>query len=74
MKPEWDKLIRIKLSGGPLDGETRDVGAHVTVFETVVHTNPEPDTEPKAFAAGHIKTVLYHRTDRIEDGAVVFQV
>lgn len=74
IKPEWDNIIRIKLRGGPLDGQTREVGAHVQVFETVVHTNPEPDMEPKAFAAGNIKTVLYRRTDRVEDGAIVFQV
>jgi len=72
IKTEWNTLIRIKLSGGPLDGETREVGAHVAVFEAVVD-NAELDMEPKAFASGSIKTIQYHRTDRVEDGAVVFQ-
>lgn len=72
IKTEWDKLIAIKLVGGPLDGETREVGAHVAVFEAVVEDSGT-DAEPKAFASGAIKTVRYHRTNRVEDGAIIFQ-
>lgn len=46
IKPEWNNLITIKLLGGPMNGETREVGAHVQVFEAVQPNNAELDPEP----------------------------